>query len=73
MYTYINGREMTETDSHQYGHLTFEKGAERIHWRKKSLHQMMLDFLNIHMFPSAQSGGSGGGKALNFLLYTIIN
>lgn len=35
MYTYINGREMTETDSHQYGHLTFEKGAERIHWRKK--------------------------------------
>ena len=34
MYTYINGREMTEIDSHQYGHLTFEKGAERIHWRK---------------------------------------
>ena len=33
---------------------------------------MMLDLLDIHMFPSAQSGG-GGGKALNFLLYIIIN
>lgn len=72
VYTYINGREMTEIDSHQYGHLTFEKGAEKFIGGKKSLHQMMLDLLDIHMFPSAQSG-RGGGKALNFLLYIIIN
>ena len=37
---------------------------------KQSLHQMTLDLLDIHMFPSAQSGG--GGRE-NFELFIIYN